>query len=115
MDARFTMLMECMQVTLGDCTVSKFLKYMKQLDCSGDRVRIKGLKYREDLYVWELRGFQDTVLCKDLPCTFFGGPPICMRWYSGTLLTLLIDRFFTSAFVKEDGKAESIVQESVPF
>ena len=115
MDDKFELLIQCMETIFGDCTVPEFLKYMKQLDCSGDRVIIQGLKYRDNLYIWELRGFHEGVKCSDLECAFWGGPPTKPAFYRGTLLTLLMDRFLTTGLVKKELDILDHMQDLVPF
>lgn len=115
MDDKFELLMQCMEAVLGNCTVSEFLTYMRQIDCSGDRVTIKGLKYRDNLYIWELRGFHDSTKCSDLECAFWGGPPTKPAFYHGTLLTLLMDRFLVAGLVKKDVDILDSMQDLVPF
>jgi|WetSurMetagenome_2_1015567.scaffolds.fasta_scaffold02484_5 hypothetical protein len=87
-----------LQSMLENMTVEQFVQNMRVLAAHEDRVTIPAYKGDGNCVVWELRHSTFKVMkAKDVVCTFYGGPPRKHSRYTGTLVTMFIDRLLTQA------------------
>jgi len=85
--------------SLSDITVIQFVQKMVKLNAHNDALNIPTVKNGETCKVWELNyEIFGTTCAKQIPCLFYGGPPTKHTIYTGTLLTMLIDRILTKSY-----------------
>jgi len=88
---------------LAETTVGEFLFLMRKLDCLRDHIIVKGIKKRDRIDICELdTSAMRLIPIKNIPCKFYGGPPKGRGTYSGSLLSLLIDRILTVSLIHEN-------------
>lgn len=75
---------------------------MRELNSHNDTLSIPAFKGNGTCAVWEL-GHTSFGLAKarSIPCRFYGGPPRGQAKYTGTLLTMFIDRVLITALTHD--------------
>jgi hypothetical protein len=72
---------------------------MKALNAHKDLIHIPSYKGSSPFAVWELHSTSfGLAKAKSVPCRFYGGPPMKYTTFTGTLLTMLIDRILTAHY-----------------
>ena len=84
---------------LRNITVTQFVQIMREFHSHSDSLRVEGIwSGRSRGVVWELAQTNVTMLpARTIRISFYGGPPGSKMYYSGTLLTMLIDRVMSDA------------------
>ncbi|MFA5344721.1 MAG: hypothetical protein WC315_00365 [Candidatus Omnitrophota bacterium] len=101
--------------SLGNLTVIQFVQNMRELNSMDDTLTIPAFKGNGRCSVWEL-GTVSFGLAKarTIPCRFYGGPPHNRAMYTGTLLTMFIDRLLTTALERNFNVIDKFVPAEIP-
>lgn len=89
---------------LSMMTVREFVQFMHEYHSSNDTVLVDGIWSGDRIHgrVWELAETNAAPsLAKNIKIKFYGGPPDNRTYYTGSLLTMLMDRVMSAAL--EDG------------
>ncbi len=80
-------------------TVIEFVAAMRKLKAFGDTISIPSFSDGGWHGVWELGKVSfGLAKARTIPCRFYGGPPDQHGIYTGTLITVLIDRILTATY-----------------
>jgi hypothetical protein len=81
-------------------SVKQFVASMSEYGSLHDSVIVEGVWNGDRVRgrVWELAETNIAILCaSSVKCRFFGGPPGNRTYYTGSLLTMLMDRVMSAA------------------
>jgi hypothetical protein len=117
MDTKYQTLFACLCTILADIKLDELIDYMRRLGCNFDSVTLVTAVGPKHVGIWEATELMHkNTICKNTLCTFYGGPPTQFRIYSGSLLTVLVDRLLTAGVVDKDTKIlDNLMQDTVPF
>ncbi len=101
--------------SLSDLTVMQFVQNMRELNAHSDTLTIPAFKGNGSCAVWELSSVSfGLAKARTIPCRFYGGPPKGHAMYTGTLLTMFIDRLLTAAFSSNFDVIDRFVPSEIP-
>jgi hypothetical protein len=101
--------------SLSDLTVLQFVQNMRELNAHNDTLTIPAFKGNGSCVVWELSHVSfGLAKARTIPCRFYGGPPKGHATYTGTLLTMFIDRLLTTTFSNNFDIIDKFVPTKIP-
>lgn len=101
--------------SLSDLTVAQFVQNMRELNAHNDKLTIPSFTGNGGCVVWELNPVSfGLAKARTIPCRFYGGPPHGHALYTGTLLTMFIDRLLTVAFTNNFDIIDKFIPSKIP-